>query len=134
VIAIDASALTKFLLKEEGWDVVIRYLRCGTISPDLVVKEAANAIWRRHVRGEITPETVKAMLKALKEIIGKAVKIEGEDEYLEEGLKIAFRQKITIYDSLYIALAKRKRLKLLTVDRFQTKAAKAEKVETVFIE
>lgn len=134
MIAIDASALTKFLLKEEGWDIVIQYLRCGTISPDLVVKEVANAIWRRCMQGEITSKEVKAMLKALKEIIGKAVKIEDENKYLEEGLKIAFHQNITIYDSLYIALAKRKRLKLLTVDRVQAKAAKAEKVETVFIE
>jgi len=46
VIVIDASALTKFVLKEEGWEEVTPYLKTGATSIDLVVKEVANAVWK----------------------------------------------------------------------------------------
>jgi len=38
VIAIDASTPVKFLLKEEGWDEVIEYMRSEAVSVDLVAK------------------------------------------------------------------------------------------------
>lgn len=133
MIVIDASALVKLLLKEEGWEELISYLKGGVLSPDLISKETVNAVWRRLRRGEISPEEARVMLKALKEIAGKVVKIVDENEYLEEAIGIAFTQNITIYDSLYIALAKREKLRLITADQAQAEAAKAERLETTLI-
>jgi len=44
---IDASALSRFILKEERWRRVVNYL-ISAISVDHVVKEVSNAIWKSH--------------------------------------------------------------------------------------
>lgn len=48
MIVVDASALAKYLLREEGWEEVSRYVR--TMRPlyslEHVLKEVTNAVWR----------------------------------------------------------------------------------------
>jgi predicted nucleic acid-binding protein len=133
VIVIDASTLAKFILKEEGWEEVAEQLKAGTLSLDLVVKEVANAVWKRFRQGAVSREEAKSMLNALKEIQERAIKIEEELTYLDGAAEIAFDRDITIYDSLYIALAKQKGLKLLTADEAQASVATAENVDTILL-
>jgi predicted nucleic acid-binding protein len=133
VIVIDASTLAKFILKEEGWEEVAEQLKAGTLSIDLAVKEVANAVWKRFKQGAVSHEEAKSMLNALKEIQERAIKIEEELTYLAGAAEIAFDRDITIYDSLYIALAKEKGLKLLTADETQANIATAENVDTILL-
>ncbi len=133
MIVIDASTLAKFILKEEGWEEVAEQLKAGTLSLDLVVKEVANAVWKRFRQGAVSREEAKSMLNALKEIQERAIKIEEELTYLDGAAEIAFDRDITIYDSLYIALAKQKGLKLLTADETQASVATAENVDTILL-
>ena len=130
---IDASALAIFVLKEDGWKEVAEYLKAGTSSADHVVKEVANAVWKRFRRGAASREEVEIMLKVLKKITEKSVKIVDDLEYMDEAIKITFNQNITIYDSIYIAIAKKNGLKLLTADESQATAAKAENVEVILL-
>jgi len=48
VIVVDASALAKYLLREEGWEEASRYVR--TMRPlyslDHVLKEVTNVVWK----------------------------------------------------------------------------------------
>jgi predicted nucleic acid-binding protein len=44
VIVVDASALAKYVLKEEGWREIRKVLEGGAVSVDHVVKEVSNAI------------------------------------------------------------------------------------------
>ncbi len=48
MIVIDASALTKYVLHEEGWEAVSTYIKGAKplYSVDHFVKEVGNAIWR----------------------------------------------------------------------------------------
>ena len=133
MIAIDASALARFVIKEEGWQEVAEYLRAGTTSIDLVMKEVANAVWSRFNRNSTTLDEAKIMLGALREIQGKAVKLDEELKYLYAASDISFNRGITIYDSLYIALARERNLRLLTADKNQATAADAENVETILL-
>jgi len=133
VIVIDASTLAKFILKEKGWEEVAEHLKAGTLSVDLVVKEVANAVWKRFRKGAASREESEIMLNALKEIQERAVKVEGELTYLDGAAEIAFNRGITIYDSLYIAMAKEKGLKLLTADETQATVATAENVTTIHL-
>ncbi|MGC8848986.1 MAG: type II toxin-antitoxin system VapC family toxin [Candidatus Bathyarchaeia archaeon] len=71
------------------------------------------------------------MLDVLRQLYLKVIKIEDEDIYLDEATSTAFNQKITIYDALYIAPAKKRGLPPLTPDRRQTEAAEKEGVETI---
>ena len=133
MIVIDASALAKFILKEEGWEGVAEYLKAGTLSVDHIVKEVANVVWRRFRDDAISLNESKTMLAALKEILEKAVKIEGELRYLDGAANIAFSRGITIYDSLYISMARNKELQLLTADETQASVAAAENVATILL-
>lgn len=133
MIVIDASTLAKFILKEKGWEEVAEHLKAGTLSVDLVVKEVANAVWKRFRKGAASREESEIMLNALKEIQERAVKVEGELTYLDGAAEIAFNRGITIYDSLYIAMAKEKGLKLLTADETQATVATAENVTTIHL-
>jgi predicted nucleic acid-binding protein len=131
VIVIDASALAKFILKEEGWERVADFLKAGTISVDHVMKETA--IWKRLIQREISFEDAKSMFEAMKEILNKAVVIENEMNYIDEAFEISIKRNITIYDSLYIALAKKKKLELLTSDEIQTQTASLEGVHAMIL-
>jgi len=133
VIVIDASALAKFILKEEGWERVADFLKAGTISVDHVMKETVNAIWKRLIQREISFEDAKSMFEAMKEILSKAVVIENEMNYIDEAFEISIKRNITIYDSLYIALAKKKKLELLTSDEIQAQTASLEGVHAMIL-
>jgi len=133
VIVIDASTLTRFVLKEEGWREVAEYLRAGTMSVDHIVKESVNAIWMRFRRGEMSLTEAKITIEALKEILDKAVRVEGELAYLDEAVNISFSRGVTIYDSLYIAMAKKKGFKLMTVDEIQANAATTENISVMLL-
>jgi predicted nucleic acid-binding protein len=107
-------------------------LKAGTISVDLVIKETVNAIWKRVMRKEISLEEAKSMFEAVKEILNKDVIIENEMDYIDEAFEISIRQNITVYDSLYIALAKKK-LELLTADEIQAQVASLEEVRAIVL-
>ena len=132
-MVIDASALVKFILKEEDWNKVADFLKAGTISVDLVIKETVNAIWKRVMRKEISLEEAKSMFEAMKEILNKAVIIENEMDYIDEAFEISIRRNVTVYDSLYIALAKKKKLELLTADEIQAQVASLEEVRAIVL-
>jgi predicted nucleic acid-binding protein len=122
----------KFILKEEDWNKIADFLKAGTISVDLVIKETVNAIWKRVMRKEISLEEAKSMFEAVKEILNKAVIIENEMDYIDEAFEISIRRNITIYDSLYIKLAKKK-LELLTADGIQAQVVSLEDVRAIVL-
>jgi len=63
----------------------------------------------------------------------EAIIIVNQDDYLMEAFKIANRNKITIYDSLFITLAKSMNLELVTSDKKQYEIAKDEEVNAQLI-
>lgn len=87
--------------------------------------ECLNALWKeRYLLKIIDDETLKVLLKALKMIfmVLPVYDVEGlEDEILQ----IALKSNITVYDASYIAVAKKRGLKLITDDEeLRAKAAK----------
>lgn len=133
MIVIDASALAKFVLREEGSSQVTDYLRAGTVSPPLVMKEVVNAVWKRHRRGETSRQEADIMLKLLKKLVGVSVRMEAQLSYIDQAIEIAFNRNVTVYDSLYIALAKETALDLLTSDEKQALVANTEGVKAVLL-
>lgn len=49
MIVIDASSLTKYILREENWRRVREYLLDDPYSLTLALAEVSNAIWKHHV-------------------------------------------------------------------------------------
>ncbi len=129
MIAVDSSALSKYLLREEGWEGVRRRLEEGGISLEIALKETCNALWKRVMRGEVEGEMASRVVEEL--MRWEILKLADQRELIEEAFKIAIRRKITLYDSLFIALAKAMDIPLLTSDERQSKAASEEGVEVI---
>jgi len=135
VIVIDASALTKYILKEENWLEVSDYLKRGVLSVDHIIKEVGNAIWKHlTLRKIIDKDIANNLFKLLFSFIeSKVLTLEPETKFLESAFKIAIDNEITLYDAIYLAQAKQYG-ELLTSDKNQSKVAEALGIKAHFIE
>ncbi len=122
MIVLDASFLVKLILEENGSDKARELVRswAGSGEPlatiDLALPEALNAVWK-HCRkiGDLDREKAcEAMEDLLK--IWSSLKIYSSEEFAEEAFKLAVEENITVYDSLYIQLARSTRSGLATFD------------------
>jgi predicted nucleic acid-binding protein len=137
VIVIDASALAKYVLYEEGWEQVSRLVKSmkPIASVDHVLKEVGNAIWKHCCVRRIIDEAKAMSLyeKLLKLVETGVIVLESETDYLLEVMRIALEYKITLYDALYIAQALKKGA-LLTSDKKQAEIASRYGVRVYLVE
>jgi len=135
VIVIDASSLSKYLLKEENWREIRKYLVMGVYSVDHVIKEVSNAIWKHTILfNRITKDVAITLHEQLKKMMKEEILIlESENLYVDKAFQISLKHKVTFYDSLYIAQAL-KYGEILTSDRKQAEISKKIKIKTHYIE
>ena len=89
MIVVDASALIAFILREEGWEDLAKYM-VMSVSIDHVVKEAVNVIWKTvHLRKLINVKDAYEAFKLLKQLIGKNIILQSEIEYIDKAFEIA---------------------------------------------
>ncbi|MCC6004545.1 MAG: type II toxin-antitoxin system VapC family toxin [Thermofilum sp.] len=93
----------------------------GILTLDLSTKELANALWKKVMRNQMSHDTAREIIKDIVE--SKALRVESQENYLLDALEMAVKANITIYDALFIALAKKKNLELVTCDSTQAEAA-----------
>ncbi|HDM91918.1 MAG TPA: PIN domain-containing protein [Candidatus Korarchaeota archaeon] len=131
MIVVDASALAAFVLREEGWEELSKYM-ARAASVDNVVKEVSNAIWKAScLRGFISARDAVRAYMLLRSLVDKNITLYGSLEFLSDALEISLQYKISIYDSLYLALALKKRARLLTLDERQADVAKRLGIEVL---
>ncbi len=128
---VDSSAICKYILREEGWIEVRKCFEEGSITFELALKEVLNALWKRIIRKEVKFEYAIKVAEKLMEY--SFFKIEKQDEYMLSAFKIASKRKISIYDALFIALAKKLNLPLITSDKKQAEIAKLENIKVAYI-
>jgi len=126
VIVVDASALAKYILREEGWEGVGSFIKekKPLYSLDHLIKEVGNAIWKHcHLRKLIRREDALELYHGLVKLVDAGVIVlEPEGRYMESAMQIALRYGITLYDSLYLAQAQELG-ELLTSDKKQADVA-----------
>jgi len=126
VIVVDASALVKYILHEEGWDRVAFYIRemRPLYSVDHVIKEVGNALWKHSLKKVMNTNTVLKLFQAFLRLIEtEVIVVEPELKYVQSALEIALQEDITLYDALYIAQAQRLGVFMITSDRKQAEVA-----------
>jgi len=135
VIVVDASALAKYILKEEGWREVRKLLEGGAISVDHIVKEVSNAIWRKCAVLKLKDvEVAVRRYELLVELVRSGVVVlESELKYLEKAFRIAIENGVTVYDSLYVAQARELGAQLLTSDQKQVEVAMKLGVNPLYV-
>ncbi|MCD6508965.1 MAG: type II toxin-antitoxin system VapC family toxin [Thermoprotei archaeon] len=131
MIAVDASAVIAFFLREEGWKDLARYM-VRTVSVDHVVKEFYNAVWKAtYLRNRLNRRQAEEALRLFMEYLSKNMELKDEIMYVNDSYRIALSTGLTIYDSLYIALAVKENLPLLTLDQRQRAIARKLGISTV---
>jgi predicted nucleic acid-binding protein len=121
-------------LKESGWERVKGILAGRPYTLDLAVKEVANAIWRRvTLIGDVSLEKALVILGDLLELRRVTLRVEPQDPYLGQALRIAVENRVTVYDSLFIAQALAKKATLITSDERQGRVAERLSVGVEYI-
>ena len=130
MIILDASFIVKLVLQEENssqtrvllHNLILEGEHFATV--DLALPEALNAIWKHATGiGDISrEEALQAAVDLLK--IWKKLKQYQSISMAEEALKLALKEEITVYDALYLQLAKTNGGKLATYDKEMRRIAK----------
>ncbi|MGZ8364397.1 MAG: type II toxin-antitoxin system VapC family toxin [Caulobacteraceae bacterium] len=121
-LVIDASVAVKWVVKEEGSDLAAAYTEGDFVVPEIWLAEAANALWRKVLRTELSRTEAMAALGVLLEVEPGYI---SHAELADRALRIAVTLNHPIYDCLYLACAEREDCELITADaRFVTAAGK----------
>jgi len=116
-LALDASAIAKWFVEEDESREMRRirdlYLngKAAIYVPSLLFVELANAL--RHVGG-LTSADIANAIEALKSL---RLNVISDLEILDRAIEIAFNYDITVYDAIYVALAKATSSRLITYDK-----------------
>jgi predicted nucleic acid-binding protein len=113
-IVIDASVALKWVLDEPGKEAADALLDEELIAPALWLVEAANALWKRVQRGEISADEAKERLAELYNAPMTTTAIEDD---LPAAAELANTLGHPVYDCLYLAAAIRESTYVITADR-----------------
>lgn len=128
-VVIDASVALKWVLDEPGKEAADALLDEELIAPSLWLLEAANALWRRTQRGEITTAEARERLSELHNAPVATALIEDD---LLAAADLANELGHPVYDCLYLAMAIRESTYVVTADgRFHSAAERSPKVRGI---
>jgi len=113
-LVIDASVALKWVLDETGGEAASALLDEELIAPPLWLVEAANALWRRAQRGEISADGAR---ERLAELFNAPVTTTAIEADLEAATELALKLAHPVCDCLYLALAIRENTQVVTADR-----------------
>jgi len=124
-IVIDASVAVKWFLPELHAEAARRVLsgRRELLAPDLIWAEVGNVLWKKSSRAEIPSEMARAILRDFRRF---PLQTYTAGALLDPAWDLAERFRISVYDSLYLALAVNRDCKLVTADRQFYDALKRE--------
>ena len=128
-LVVDASVVISWLFDDEEEpraDLVLeRLVEEGALAPYLWHLETRNALLVAERRGRLYAREVIERLDALK---GLPIRTD-EDPDLQSAFNLARTHNLSIYDALYLELAKRENAELATLDIALGQAAVAEGVQ-----
>jgi len=116
MLVVDASVAVKFVVQEHDSGLVDRLLKSpdALIAPDWLLAEAASTMWKKVARSELLMIHAERNLDALPEFFAR---LYPSGELVGEALRLSFRLRHSVYDCLYLALARREGCTLVTADR-----------------
>lgn len=112
---VDASVAVKWFVDEPGASAAHEVLARGEsfLAPDLILAEASNTAWKKFKRKEMTAEQGEAMVQALPLFFERLVH---SDALAARAYALAIRLNHPVYDCMYLALAEREAVELITDD------------------
>jgi predicted nucleic acid-binding protein len=113
MLIVDASVAVKWVVDEPNSDSALALLGEPLAAPALWLAEAANALWRKCLRGEISPGNAEEGCRLLGEV---PIVTLGLDLLLPLAMSMALDLRHPIYDCFYLAAAKLHNSTLVTAD------------------
>lgn len=115
-IVVDASVAVKWVIPEELSDQAesLRGRADRLLAPDLLLPEAANALWKKLLRREIT---TREAAQALDLLMASGLDLRPSGPLLGRALTLAQRLRHPVYDCIYVALAQAEGATLVTADQ-----------------
>jgi predicted nucleic acid-binding protein len=128
MIVVDASVAVKWVLPEPDSGLAVALRETGAlIAPSLVIAEIGNALWKSVLRGDVDKSDAYA---ALHTAVAHFERIVSIDQLAARALELAVDLRHPIYDCLYLALAERERVPIVSADAKLLSAAKRlQKIE-----
>ena len=118
---IDASVALKWFLPEPYSDkadaLLQRFLHQGLslVSPDLLVPEVGNALWKRSaLQAEIPLSDAQ---ESYRDFLRLQVPLESSSVIANDAFNLAAQEQQTVYDALYVALALQRGCEFVTADQ-----------------
>jgi predicted nucleic acid-binding protein len=129
VFVIDASVAVKWYIPEPFSEQAVYYLellkagQAKLLAPELIVAEMGNVLWKKELSGELA----RGEVHLIGETLANSFPAELMDNrlLLSAALELSTNLKMTLYDSLYLALAIVKKAQLVTADKKLAKLAGA---------
>ena len=115
-IVVDASVAVKWVIPEELSDQAesLRGRAARLLAPDLLLPEAANALWKKLLRREITTSEAA---QAIDLLMASGLDLRPSGPLLGRALTLAQRLRHPVYDCIYVALAQAEGATLVTADQ-----------------
>ncbi|MEM2344338.1 MAG: type II toxin-antitoxin system VapC family toxin [Thermoproteota archaeon] len=130
---VDTTLIAAFVMKEPGWERLVDTL-VNAVTLDMAIKESMNVIWKAYRNKKIDFENAKAKARILIELAELSLRVIDEMDFIEKAFEIACSENLTIYDSLFLALAEDRNAILYTLDRKQAEKAERLKIRVKLIE
>lgn len=127
---VDASVAVKWFLPEPASDRAdaLRNHSGPLVAPDLILLEVGNVLIRAARRGDLPLADVE---EAVTRLAAGPVRLTRASEFVTEALAIAGRHGGTLYDAVYVAVARSLDAALVTDDREMTAIARAAGLRTL---
>jgi predicted nucleic acid-binding protein len=123
---VDASVAVKWVVREADSDRARLLSQARLEAPDLLLVECANILWKKVLLRDVTQAEAAARLQWLERA---PVSLAESPPLLEAALGLAFDLRHPVYDCVYLALALRRDLPLVTGDeRLVTVAGRSPKL------
>ena len=119
-LVIDASVLIKFyvpeILSDKAEELLNRVAQGDVmlLAPDLIYPEVGNILWKKQRMKELTRPEVEEITDA---IVSLPLKIEASKQLFPLAIDIGIAYKITVYNAIYISMARVYEIKMMTADR-----------------
>ena len=119
-IVIDESVAIKFyvpeILSDNAWEILTRATDGEIVlyAPDLIYPETGNILWKKLRRQELTSEEVDEIVDAIADL---PLRIEPSKPVLPLAVSISCYSGITVYDAMYVAMARIYETQMITADK-----------------
>ncbi|MCX5845423.1 MAG: type II toxin-antitoxin system VapC family toxin [Deltaproteobacteria bacterium] len=119
-LVIDASVVIKVYIPEilsDKSEEVMSRVADGELmlwAPDLLYPETGNILWRKQRLHELTPAEVEEIVDAITYL---PIRIEQSRPVMPLAVSIAMHSGITVYDAMYVAVARIYETRMITADR-----------------